>query len=264
MEKKGIKPRDHARDNIVALREKQKENRQRRLEPNPKAAEWKMQQFKNIPSKLKVSMEASRARGAESPRSPDERADFLRRGSLEVRQERERKLKRSEAVAAKASSPAKREPLKQPVPRAREVNRLAPRSNKDFVGANRTEARQMEPKRRQSNDEEVHRHSEFGAVPKYLQDRKEEWAETEARRQAALPDPSCPPGMRLMPEDERLETLDILLESEREAQSMMLKLPLHSTTPSVVKRKEALEAKLKEIEAAKKIFSKARVYIKED
>lgn len=37
--------------------------------------------------------------------------------------------------------------------------------------------------------------------------RQEEWEREETRRKAEAPDPSCPPGMKLMPEDERLETL---------------------------------------------------------
>ena len=68
--------------------------------------------------------------------------------------------------------------------------------------------------------------------------------------------------MTVMSEQERIETLDILKESEKEAQELLHKLPLHATTQRMKKRKDALEAKLKEIEAAKKIFSKKVVYVK--
>lgn len=44
-------------------------------------------------------------------------------------------------------------------------------------------------------------------VPDYLVSRQEEWEREEIRRKAEAPDPSCPPGMKLMPEDERLQTL---------------------------------------------------------
>jgi hypothetical protein len=36
-----------------------------------------------------------------------------------------------------------------------------------------------------------------------VQERKAEWAEEEERRRAALPDPNCPPGMRMLTEEER-------------------------------------------------------------
>lgn len=44
-------------------------------------------------------------------------------------------------------------------------------------------------------------------VPDYLVSRQEEWEREETRRKAEAPDPSCPPGMKLMPEDDRLQTL---------------------------------------------------------
>ena len=44
-------------------------------------------------------------------------------------------------------------------------------------------------------------------VPDYLVSRQEEWEREEARRKAEAPDPSCPPGMKLMPEEDRLQTL---------------------------------------------------------
>lgn len=44
-------------------------------------------------------------------------------------------------------------------------------------------------------------------MPDYLVSRQEEWERDEARRKAEAPDPSCPPGMKLMPEEDRLQTL---------------------------------------------------------
>ena len=44
-------------------------------------------------------------------------------------------------------------------------------------------------------------------VPEYLVSRQEEWEREADRRKAEAPDPSCPPGMKLMPEEDRLQTL---------------------------------------------------------
>ena len=136
---------------------------------------------------------------------------------------------------------------------------LAPRRDVNFVAVNRS--LKISPRKPERERDPGRRHADFGAVPEYLQARKEIQAEEEARRRARQPDPSCPPGMSLMPEAERLETLAILRESEKETQGLLFKLPLHSTTPSMLKRKDALESKLGEIEAAKKIFSKEKVYV---
>ena len=50
----------------------------------------------------------------------------------------------------------------------------------------------------------------FFKVPDYLVSRQEEWEREAERRRAEAPDPSCPPGMKLMPEEERLKTLGLL------------------------------------------------------
>lgn len=59
-------------------------------------------------------------------------------------------------------------------------------------------------------------------VPDYLLSRQEEWERDEERRRADAPDPSCPPGMTLMPEEERLATLKMLEVCHS------FPLPLHS------------------------------------
>jgi hypothetical protein len=46
-------------------------------------------------------------------------------------------------------------------------------------------------------------------VPPLVQERKHQWAEEEERRRAALPDPDCPPGMRLLTDEERCATIGV-------------------------------------------------------
>ena len=69
--------------------------------------------------------------------------------------------------------------------------------------------------------------------------------------------------MTLMPDAERLETLQVLRESEKETQQALFKIPLRVTTPSMMKKKTDLESKLQEIEAAMKIFSREKVFVSE-
>ncbi|CAN0203567.1 unnamed protein product, partial [Ectocarpus sp. 4 AP-2014] len=95
---------------------------------------------------------------------------------------------------------------KEAVPRAGDVAQLAPRSDRDFVAANRMQAAEMKAKDVSERDT-TFTHDSYGRVPEYLVSRQEQWEREAERRKAEAPDPSCPPGMKLMPEEERLQTL---------------------------------------------------------
>ena len=82
-----------------------------------------------------------------------------------------------------------------------------------------------------------------------------EWEEEKIRAEASRPDPDAPPGMVLMPEEERLETLSVLMKTQESTQRELSKMPLTVETPGLRSRKSALEAKLKELEEAVTIFS---------
>ena len=83
----------------------------------------------------------------------------------------------------------------------------------------------------------------------------------ERERILNAPDSDCPDGMTAMPESERVETLRVLQQSEEDAKKELFALPLTVETVALTRKKNSLEAKLKEIEDAKKIFSRAKVYI---
>eukprot|EP00904_Undaria_pinnatifida_P009302 jgi/Undpi1/5501/HiC_scaffold_2.g00780.m1 len=148
-------------------------------------------------------------------------------------------------------------PKKEAVPKAAEVARLAPRSSRDFVTANRVRATEMKA-RNVSDEGGTFTHDSYGRVPDYLVSRQEEWEREAERRRAEAPDPSCPPGMKLMPEEERLKTLGLLQENELACQAQLNKFPLVVQTPLLRRRVDDLNEKLKEIDAAKAIFGRAR------
>ena len=159
----------------------------------------------------------------------------------------------------------KSEPRKAAVPKATDVNRLAPRTKKNFLSDNWKEAeatpKRSQPKAAAGGDKALH--DDFGAVPDYLRKRQAEWEKKEAERVAQTPDKDCPPGMSLMPEDERKETLAVLLKSQDAAKDQLRRMPLVIETQGQVRRKNDLDAKLKEIEDAIVIFSRDKVYVKD-
>lgn len=103
-----------------------------------------------------------------------------------------------------------------------------------------------------------------GQVPQYLEERKEQWRREEEERRRNAPDPSAPAGHTLMPENERQETLKSLKQAHRSLVTELLSLPLKADNLSVQTRKTHLDCKLSELEEAIKIFSREKVYVKND
>ncbi|CAL9707614.1 unnamed protein product [Knipowitschia caucasica] len=101
-----------------------------------------------------------------------------------------------------------------------------------------------------------------GQVPQYIEDRKEQWKREAEERKRNAPDPSAPAGHTLMPESERLDTLKSLKESHRLLVLELLSLPLKADGLSVQTRKAHLDCRLSELEEAIKIFSRDKVYVK--
>ena len=67
--------------------------------------------------------------------------------------------------------------------------------------------------------------------------------------------------MKLMPESERTETLEILLKGKEDVWQCINKLPIASNTLTIQRRRAEYEAKLIELENAIKTFSKPKVYV---
>ena len=89
------------------------------------------------------------------------------------------------------------------------------------------------------------------------------WIMLEERRRN-MPDEDCPPGMTLLPEEERVSTLAILTKSLAECKKQLGQMPLLIETHGQVKRKQVLDDKMRELEEAVKIFSRTKVFVRDD
>lgn len=147
--------------------------------------------------------------------------------------------------------------------RCADVGSQAPRSQTNYLDSNAREIIHARPAAREERKSDS-KHREFGHVPAYLQERKARWAEKEADRIASAPDPDCPPGMMLMPDHERLETLRVLQSTLDDVKAQIQRLPLTIETPGQIRRKNDLDAKYKEVEDAIKIFSRPKVFVRDD
>lgn len=265
--RKGIEPKDHMKDNVKELRLAQMRMKMKKEEDLlPEKPLYKLNQFQNIESRLyDIPKENIRRQSFESK-------EFLTRGASERRQmeiAQQSKVARSELQMQleeqkKFSDQGQLTPRKMTVPRAYEAAPVSEPSNTNFINRNRMEAVTNIPSRHNSHSEQDSKHQEFGRVPQYLVDRKQKWEEEKEEMRRRLPDPNCPAGMRLMPDEERLQTLQILHDSKNEVLNQLQKLPFVVETPSLKKRQEMLESKLREIENALSIFSKTKVFVAKD
>ncbi|KAJ9591962.1 hypothetical protein L9F63_001474 [Diploptera punctata] len=101
-----------------------------------------------------------------------------------------------------------------------------------------------------------------GVVPKYLEERKEEWKKAEEQKIQDAPDPSCPPGYVSFPDNKRIDALKKLRENYAELVQELNMMPVRTDTLRMRKRKMELEKELNKIEQVMKVFSRPKVYVK--
>ncbi len=108
-----------------------------------------------------------------------------------------------------------------------------------------------------SND----RHKSFGKVPRYITDRKAKIEQEEEDMRLLKENKPPAPGLVLMEESERLETLRMLEANEKEARDALISIPFRMNEKRAARLRQAVEYRLKEIEDTRKIFSKDKVFV---
>lgn len=155
-------------------------------------------------------------------------------------------------------------PRKPPVPSASVPATSREKQKKNYISQNSRAALTAKPSSKKEKKPQSTKHDEFGRVPSYIQERKRIQEEEEARRMLEEEkNKDAIPGMILMPESERLETLQILNETKEKIIKDLRNLPMICDTLGLKRKKTELEAKLQEIEDALVIFSRSKVYIAE-
>ena len=69
-------------------------------------------------------------------------------------------------------------------------------------------------------------------------------------------------GMRLLSEDERLETLAVLQKNRADVERALQGLPLKIETVGQIRRRDELERRMREIEEGLKVFARPKVLVK--
>ena len=152
---------------------------------------------------------------------------------------------------------------KEVVPRATELAQLAPRQEKNYLRDNRRSAAEApEPRGGSLGRAEEGVHKNYGKVPKYINQYNQVRADAEERKRTeeALAK-ECPPGTCLMPEAQRVETLEQLRQSRAEINTVLERMPIAVKSQAMQRKQKELEDKLVEIDKAITTFSKDKVYI---
>ncbi|XP_067879480.1 enkurin domain-containing protein 1 isoform X2 [Heterodontus francisci] len=257
-------PRDHEKENVRRMREIQKKCREKDQErelsgPKPVKALWKSQKYESIPSKVMAQLQEC------SPPKHSESQHYLKAHS-----------RCGAGVCPKRSSspsPAKPERCAETV-KDSNIEIQVTGINVDFVRHNAQNARRMPMRRskslqsladvldRKAKEQQEYISKNKGQLPQYLIERRNQWQKEAEERQKNIPDPSMPPGHTRMPENERLETLSSLQQTQQQLTKQLLMFPVRVDTIGMRNRRTDLEKKLAEIEEAIKIFSRPKVYIK--
>lgn len=269
MMRKGQAPVDHMRENRMKIKDTEFKIREmKELAAQEDNQLYKLPQFRDVEARVYLSPRESDGGATSRARATSlDASNFLAKGKAEqVRAEltEQRKEKRAELEAELEAARAligETSQRRAPVPRIEELTTaVAPRRQADFIGENKVKAQLLLPPKPSQKEAPV-KHESYGRVPDYIEQRKaKQMAEEEERRRNA-PDPNCPRGMKLMPETERISTLEILSASREECLKQLQKMPFVVETATLKKKKETLETKLQEVEQAIELFQKPKVYI---
>ncbi|XP_028905651.1 enkurin domain-containing protein 1 [Ornithorhynchus anatinus] len=254
-------PKDHEKENRRRLREIQRRHKeQEQSRSKPVKALWHSSKYDKVESRVKAKLQ-------EPSPSPSPLRPFLRAYS--------RCGPGVQPLRAPSPGPAHPNPDVEEFP--------APKSNVkpqgpvvDFISHNARTAQQAPLRRsrslqalagvlaRQQQGQEKYNAKQKGQVPHYLLERKALWQRELEERQRNLPDPATPPGHTMMLESQRLETLGTLQQRQTQLLRELVLLPARADSLRAQNHRAELEKKLSQLEEAIKIFSRPKVFIKQD
>ncbi|TPX47523.1 hypothetical protein SeLEV6574_g02599 [Synchytrium endobioticum] len=237
--RKGGVARDHKRENYMRIKQVEKQNRlKQELASTPLPPPFKLKEFRDVPSKLATqrcnSLESMHSLSSaldciEDRQTSGPKTALTRPSTTDSRNCASSCGTRS-FIAVNAAAASKAPARTHPLPPSRDVKRGTPK----------------------------------GQLPKYLLDRKLDWAKKEEERLAALKAEQTPKGMMLIPDDERINTLNFLQQVREGLIRDLSRFPVIVETPSMKRKRAAIEAKLAEVDLAVDTFSKTTVYVEKE
>lgn len=153
----------------------------------------------------------------------------------------------------------KKAQLKANTPTVNEKGVILEKTNKNFVIENKKiTPKNIKPAKSMDNPF----HKEYGKTPKYIQNMREETALKNEIEKQRKEEAKYPQGTRLLSEEERIFTLNKLLESKKDIEQLIAKLPITLASQAAKNKQQELFKKLDEIEGAIDTFSRKKVFVK--
>ena len=158
----------------------------------------------------------------------------------------------------------KKDVHKAPTPTVKDAPIILPKIHKNYIRQNRqlVTDNKIQPKKSLAEVKKDVKHKDYGKVPDYIKKyeiEREQQKEEEKKQKEAL---KYPKGTKLLSEEERISTLNGLINSKKEMETLLEKMPITTRTLSIQNKKEELIKKLEEVEKAIDMFSKKQVFIK--
>jgi len=165
---------------------------------------------------------------------------------------------------SKAINNKKRDVHKAPTPTIKDAPIILPKIHKNYIRENRQLVMDNKVPNKNKLVEEKNdaKHKDYGKVPDYIKKyeiEREQQKEEKKKQQEAS---KYPKGTKLLSEEERVSTLNGLINSRKEMINLLEKMPITTRTLSIQNKKEELIKKIEEVEKAIEMFSKKQVFIK--
>ena len=104
-------------------------------------------------------------------------------------------------------------------------------------------------------------HKNYGKTPSYISKFKDEEKQKQAYLSYIKQQKQFPPGTHLLPEHERQDTLNRLIERKQHLQSLLEKFPITNRSSTIQSQRESLYNQLDDIDKSISTFSSKRVFI---
>ena len=141
---------------------------------------------------------------------------------------------------------------------------ILPKIQKNFIKDNRQLVIENKVPQRTKPKEQQQQvfHKDYGKTPLYIKKYEIENELKKEEKKRRDEEKKYPKGTKLLSEEERVNTLNGLLNSKKEITNLLEKMPITTRTMAMQNKKEELIQKLEEIEKAIDMFSKKQVFIK--
>lgn len=254
VKKSGNRVRNHTAANKRRIREVQARREViegQKVEPTPVKALWRSKTYDSIPGRIRTGLKKVEDVRQEAPRNEEV--------GLEVGTQT--KISDNELTIV-VERPQKCETPRKPTPRTTDFIHKN-RNNMSKIGANRRSKviNNQEIRNRKNHDCEARPQTAPGLVPKYLKSYQSEWKEQEALEKSRIIDPECPSGHQKMPECERRDMVQTLLDTQAELHKQLATMGSKDTLRNK-QTKEGIVKRLTEVDEAMRVFGRRKVFVK--